>query len=85
MTKEEKKALAHLESLVDWMDAILNRYAVTQTEIALDMGITNATLSQLLTGKTYKPHQLTVNAMEQWLTDNSDEYPMSKAYLEGGV
>ena len=81
--KEAAKAMAKLEGLVDWAYAILDRYNVTQTDIAIEMDVTNATLSQLLTGKTDKPHQLTVNALETWLIENESKYTVSKAYMEG--
>ena len=70
--------MAKLEGLVDWAYAILDRYNVTQTDIAIEISVTNATLSQLLTGKTNKPHKLTVDALERWLEDSKDEFPVPK-------
>lgn len=54
---------------------ILDRYSITVTEMAAELGISREHLSRLLAGDT-TPQELTVRALRTWLAVHWKEYPI---------
>jgi len=57
------------------INAILDRYRVTQQEIASEVGINPATLSAFLVGHR-KPSEVVHRALTRWVDENSYRYPL---------
>ena len=65
------------QGLIAHLNAILSRYSVTQRDISAQIGITEATLSRILNGQQV-PINVTKRAIEHWLDEHNDEYPLRR-------
>jgi transcriptional regulator with XRE-family HTH domain len=64
------------------LERILNRYRVTQAEVAADIGVTEATISRIINGRS-EPQELTRRAIKAWVDQNIEQYPVA-GYEPGG-
>ena len=63
------------QDIVARLTAILNRYAITQGNIAAQVGMAEGTLSRILKGHQ-EPQELTRRALILWLEENTERYPV---------
>ena len=66
-----------IPGLLAHLNAILSRYNVSQRDIARDIGMNEATLSRILSGKQ-DPQIMTKRAIERWLDEHQADYPLRR-------